>query len=91
MRLVVRFPEVSLSSQRLGPNLQEVSPATSGRFLLQRFSEGFRNFSEGSRDFQRFSEICSGFCSQAQKPPRGSVLSHHLAEYLGLGVSCAEW
>ena len=65
---VVRFPEMSLFSQRLGPNLQEVPSATSGRV----FCRGLQRFSEILRDFQRFSEILR---SGPGKPNQSSKVS----------------
>ena len=77
---------MSLSSQRFGPNLREVPSATSGRFLLQRFSEvfiGSQRFSEVFRGFQRFTEIFRDFQSKRKKPLGGFVVGRSLAECLG--------
>ena len=79
---IVRLPEISLSSQRLGPNLREVPPATSGRFLLQRFSEVFRDFqrfSEVFRDLQRLSEVLKPGAKNLREV---FVVALHLAECL---------
>ena len=79
MRLVVRFPEISLSSQWLGPNLRQVLPATSRRF----FCRGLQRFSEILRGLQRLSEIFRGFEARHKKRPGGSVVSHRSAECFG--------